>query len=178
MSACPVCDPIASIYGPVHDGSRPSLPSCPAFKVRGPGGRSVPLLRGLPQMKRIDLWCLGARLLESSASPLAISLPQPRSKTGPVHTGSGNWAQPQVQSVRLSNTHIAFPQGAAPRPRGPPCGNSDLCSCGKAGWAGGTGFLGELLRRLSLARGTSFSLGAFAPLSPGSLSPSSSARTM
>ena len=69
-AACPVCDPVANIYGPVHDGSGPSLPSCPAFKVRGLGGRSVPLLRGLSQRRRTDLRCPGgAGPLESLASP-------------------------------------------------------------------------------------------------------------
>lgn len=54
-AACPVCDPVANVYGSVHDGCGPSLPSCPAFKVRGLGGRSAPLLRGPSQRNRTDL---------------------------------------------------------------------------------------------------------------------------
>lgn len=48
-AACPVCDPVASIYGPVPDGS--SLPSCPAFRVRG---QRPPA--GAAPAERADLW--------------------------------------------------------------------------------------------------------------------------
>lgn len=55
-AACPVCDPVSSIYGPVQDGS--GLPFLPVIHLRPwSEGRSVHV-EGLPRMKMTDWWCL------------------------------------------------------------------------------------------------------------------------
>lgn len=122
-AACPVFDPVANIYGPVHDGCGPSLPSCPAFKVRGLGGRSVPLLKGPSQRKRTDLWGPGVGCWRAWPAPpdLASCFPPDRV----VGTDSGHSAGSQLcpASALYTLTHSAFLRALCLQPQG---GSGDL----------------------------------------------------
>lgn len=117
-AACPVCDPVANIYGPVHDGCGPSLPSCPAFKVRGLGGRSAPLLRGPSQRNRTDLRCPGVGCWRAWPGP-----PNLASCFAPGQ-GSGHrlWPLGGVPALRASAlhtlTHSGFLRALCPQPPG------------------------------------------------------------
>lgn len=108
-AACPVCDPVANIYGPAPGGSRSSLPSCPAFSVRGLGGRSAPSCRAAP-VEGADLWCSDAGLWGSRPAPAAARL-APRLALGQGR-GRGRCRRGTVRGLPAhpsrAHTHLAF----------------------------------------------------------------------